>query len=76
MIFHDNYLLVNNSHGISYLIFFQKFGKKSINLSSAAVVIGALRVKGKTMKIPLSLATFVVLNSLDPDQNYRTAVLI
>ena len=34
MIFHENRLLEDNSHEISYL-----------NLSSAAVVIGALRVK-------------------------------
>ena len=45
MIFHENCLLAGNSHEISYLIFFQKIGKMSENLSSAAVVIGALRVK-------------------------------
>ena len=44
MIFHDNGLLEDNSHEISYLIF-SKIGKMSQNLSSAAVVIGALRVK-------------------------------
>ena len=44
MIFHENCLLADNSHEISYLIFFQKLGKLSQNLSSAAVVIGALRV--------------------------------
>ena len=38
MIFHEN------SHEISYLIFFRKLGKMSGNLSSAAVVIDALRV--------------------------------
>ena len=38
MIFHD-------SHEISYLIFFRKLGKMSQNFSSAAIVIGALRVK-------------------------------
>ena len=42
MIFH---LLVGDSHEIAYLIFCQKLGKMSQNLSSAAVVIGALRVK-------------------------------
>ena len=41
MIFHEN-----RSHEISYLIFFQKKGKISQNLSSAAVMIDALRVKG------------------------------
>ena len=40
MIFHENCLLADDSHEISYLIFFQNYQ----NLSSAAVVIGALRV--------------------------------
>ena len=37
------------SHEISYLIFFRKLGKMLQNLSSAAVVIGPLRVKDKIM---------------------------
>ena len=45
MIFHENCLLADNSHEISYLIFSKKLEKLSQNLSSAAVVIGALRVK-------------------------------
>ena len=48
MIFHKNCLLADNSHEISYLIIpylFRKLGKMSENLSSAAVVIGALMVK-------------------------------
>ena len=45
MIFHENCLLADNSHEISCLIFFRKLGMMSQNLSSAAVVIGALRVK-------------------------------
>ena len=45
MIFHENLLLADNSHEISYLIFFsKKLGKMLQNLSSAAVVIGTLRV--------------------------------
>ena len=44
MIFHENRLLADDSHVISYLIFFQKLGKLSQNLSSAEVVIGAVRV--------------------------------
>ena len=44
MIFHENRLLADDSHEISYLIFFEKLEKMSQNLSSAAVVIGALRV--------------------------------
>ena len=47
MIFHENRLLADDSHAISCLIFFQKLGKMSQNLSYAAVVIGALRVKNK-----------------------------
>ena len=43
MIFHENRLLADNSHEISYL-FFLKIGKDVSNLSSAAVVIGPLRV--------------------------------
>ena len=44
MIFHEICLLADNAHEISCLIFFE-LGKMSQNLSSAAVVIGALRVK-------------------------------
>ena len=44
MIFHENHLLAYGSHENSYVIFFEKLGKMSKNLSSAAVVIGALRV--------------------------------
>ena len=44
MIFHENCLLADNSHVISYLIFL-KIRKILPNLSSAAVMIGALRVK-------------------------------
>ena len=43
MIFHENRQL--DSHEISYLIFFREFGKMSQNVSSSAVVIGALSVK-------------------------------
>ena len=45
MIFHENRLLADDSHEISYLISFGKLGKMSQNLSSAEVVVGALRVK-------------------------------
>ena len=45
MVFHENRLLADDSHEISYLVFFQKLGKMSLNLLSAAVVIGTLRVK-------------------------------
>ena len=57
MIFHENHLLADDSHEISYLLFFQKLGKMLQNLSSAAVVIGPLRVK--LFKI---LFCFLILN--------------
>ena len=44
MIFHENRLLADDSHVISCLFFSQKLGKIKQNLSSAAVVIGPLRV--------------------------------
>ena len=50
-------MLADNSHEISYLIC-RKQGKLSQNLSSAAVMIGALRVKGSTG----------MSNSVHPDQ--------
>ena len=43
MIFHENCLLADNFHEISYLIFF--LTRKGVAMSSAAVMIGALRVK-------------------------------
>ena len=49
MIFLENRLLADDSHEISYLIYVYmyvlKLGKMLQNLSSAAVVIGAFRVK-------------------------------
>ena len=39
MLFHENRLLADDSHEISYLIFCRKLGKMLQNLSSAAVVI-------------------------------------
>ena len=44
MIFHENRLSADDSHEISYHIFFRKLSKMSQNLLSAAVVIGALRI--------------------------------
>ena len=49
MIFHQNRLLADDSHVISPY-FCRKLGKMSQNLSSAAVVIGALRVKKNKLK--------------------------
>ena len=44
MIFHENRLLAGDSHLISYLIFVENW-----DMSSAAVVMGALRVKGRVL---------------------------
>ena len=44
MIFHENRLRSDDSHEISYLIFFPKLGKMWKNVSPAAVVIAALIV--------------------------------
>ena len=44
MVFHENRLPADNSHEISYLISFENLKKMSQNLSSAAVVIDALRI--------------------------------
>ena len=66
MIFHENCLLADNSHEISYLIFFENLRKSeynsltkkrytSQNLSSAAVVIDALRVNSALLQRNLVL---------------------
>ena len=60
MVFHENRLLADDSHVISCLIFCQILGKMSKNLSSAAVVIGALRVK--VFNIRFSMAVLNVLS--------------
>ena len=44
MILHENRLLAGDSHEISYLIFWKCGKKMLLNLSSAVVVNGALRV--------------------------------
>ena len=44
MVFHENRLLGDDYHEISYLICFRKLGKMTQNVSSAAVVDGASRV--------------------------------
>ena len=49
MIFHENRLLADDSHEISYFIFCRKLGKMLQNLSSGAVVIVALRANNKNM---------------------------
>ena len=57
MIFHENHLLADDSHEI-YLILFRKLRKMSQKVSSAAVVIGAFRVKIQSDGVDYSL--FVV----------------
>ena len=82
MIFHKNRLLADNSHEITYmyLIFFEKLGRMSENLPSAAVVIVALRVKDNLKQLRCHINSFLASgdfchllisfsNSLDPDQD-------
>ena len=58
MIFHENRLLTDDSHEISYHIYFENWGKMSQNLSSVAVVIGAFRVKKLSSRnLSVSLAS-------------------
>ena len=45
MIFHENGLLADDSHEISYFIFWRKLGKIMQKLSSATIMIGPLMVK-------------------------------
>ena len=56
-----------------HTLFFRKLGKMTQNLSSAAVVIGALRVKrGSKQKLPNSLVlmirTIMIIKNADPDE--------
>ena len=51
MIFHENCLLADGSHVI--YLFLSKIGEMWQNLSSAAVVIGALRVKQFAFQKPI-----------------------
>ena len=61
MIFHENRLLADDSHVISYLIFVQNWERCRKNLSSAAVVIGALRNKQRNLSVKLFKHLFWVL---------------
>ena len=61
MIFHENRLLADDSH-------VRKLGKMLHNLSSAEVVIGALRVKNvhtrkKTLKIDIHFKLYWISSS-------------
>ena len=64
--FHENGLLADDSHEISYFIFFLKLGKMSQNLSSAAVVIGTLRVNMCSVLKLVSLAISPYTTSQTP----------
>ena len=68
MVFHENRLLADNSHEISYLNFSKIKKKMSQNLSSAVIVIGALRVKIFQCSAQLqlkvcSIPSFLILNA-------------
>ena len=61
MIFYENRLLTDDSHEIPFLIFCPKIGKMLHNLPSAAVVIGAFRVKrSKWMRSIIQIAKPIV----------------
>ena len=60
MIFHENRLLADDSHVISYLIFVENW-ENVANLSSAAVVIGALKRSFLTVNILLETKTNISL---------------
>ena len=59
MIFHENRLLADCSHEISYLIFFRKLEKMSQNLSSAAVVVSLIKFAVKFLIKPFYLVYIV-----------------
>ena len=64
MLFHEKRLLADDSHEISYL-FFCKLGKMLQNMSSALVVIGALRVKKSIVK---------TMDLTPPDINFKIRI--
>ena len=51
--------MADDSHKISYLIFFRKLGKMSQNLSSAALVIGALRVNNGRIQNKILIQKYI-----------------
>ena len=55
MIFYENRLLADDSHVISYLIFVENWERCPKICSSAAIVIGALRVKGSIYTLLLNI---------------------
>ena len=67
MIFHENRLLADDSHIKSCFIFFRKLGKILQNLSSAAVVIGALSVKACIFRVENSEDPYQMASSADLD---------
>ena len=76
MLFHGTRLLADDSHEILYLIFFRKLGKMLQNLLSAAIVIGALRVKNQQSG-HLSSAPLVLLQKHGPrsDCSLRSSLI-
>ena len=74
MIFHENRLLADDSRVISYLIFVENWEKCHKNLSSAAVVNGALRVNYFLASGNFCRPLITFANSLDPDQKRQNVV--
>ena len=64
MIFHENRLLADDTHVISYLVFVENW-----DLSSAAVVIGALRINSFLVSGDFCCLLITFINSLDQDQD-------
>ena len=68
MIFYENCLLADNSHEISYPIFFRKLGKMLQNVSAAAM-IGAFRGYVVTCFLPDII--YVLLRSIISTPNSK-----
>ena len=68
MIFHENRLLADDSHEISYLLFFKNSKMPTVKLSSAAVVISALRVNTNSRRQFCILSLFSPCGSRWPIQ--------
>ena len=71
MIFHKNCLLADDSHEISYLIFFKNLKRCHKTLSSAAVVIGTLIVL-----IRLCALVACIAHNTYPDQTAPSGFIV
>ena len=74
MIFHENRLLADDSHEISYHIFVENWERCLKNLSSAAVVIGALRVNTTLSRVAQSATCLATDASLTADPGVASSI--